>query len=240
MWALARRFNNIIYPTCGPFPAIQSLNNWTCSGNSEFISHNFILIIPKFSSIFAFQLPFQVGIWLPHTLNNPFSVCIVECYKLPMEDKHTIFGARFLMGVSVVTIMLIFGVHLGQLPMEDLHNTNYCNYQLRNNNTVPHGRWAADCHQHSLSSSVHCIIWVTSRQTLSTHQPEWPLWPLGQGRWCAIMSCSNYLGRLPLVQQGYCWCVGPVHGPINSALDFYHTQSELVRRANSRTPYMQK
>ena len=51
-------------------------------GNSKFISHNFILIIPKFSSTIAFQLPFKVGGWLPNTLNNPFSVCIVECYKL--------------------------------------------------------------------------------------------------------------------------------------------------------------
>ena len=79
--------------------------------------------------------------WLPHTFNNPFSVFIVGCYKHPMEDKHTIFRVRFPMGDSAVTIMRISGVHLGQLPMEDLHSTlYYCKCQLRNSNTVPHGR----------------------------------------------------------------------------------------------------
>ena len=172
-------------------------------GNSKFISHNFILIIPKFLAPLLFSYPSKLEAWLPHTFNNPFSVCIVECYKLPMDDKHTIFGARFPTGDSAVTIMLILGVHLGQLPMGDLHSTlYYCNCQLRINHMVPHGRWAADCHQHCLSSSVHCIIKVASSQTLSTHQPEWPLWPLGQRRWCAIISCSNYLGS---VVVPYCY-----------------------------------
>ena len=116
---------SLYYPTWGPFPAIQSLNNWIFLGNSKFISHNFILIIPKFSSSFAFQLTFQVGSWLPHTLNNPFRVCIVECYKLPMEDKHTIFRTRFPMGDSV-----IFGTlhHTGHLKTNFIYTSAWMTF----------------------------------------------------------------------------------------------------------------
>ena len=170
------------------------------------------LIIPKFPSTFAFQLPLQVGSWLPHTLNNPFSGCIVECYKLPMEDKYTIFGARFPRGDSVVTIVLIFGVHLGQLPMEDLHSTNYCNYQLRNNNTVPHGRWAADSHQHSLSSSdstpwkmssglssAQSVIFCTLHHTgdLKTNFIYTSAWMTFVTLRSAQMMCDHVLQQLP-------------------------------------------
>ena len=177
-----------------------------------------------------------------------------------MEDKHTIFGARFPMGDSAVTLILIFGVHLGQLPMEDLHSTlYYCNCQHRNNNTVPHGRWAADCHQHSLSSLVQYPMEDEQRTVISTvchlqyiASYRWPqdkiYLHISLNDLCdfrsAQMMCNHVLQQLPwttptssarlLLARGS--SVWP-----NSALDFYHTQSELVRRANSWTgPYMPK
>ena len=109
--------------------------------------------------------------------------------------------------------------------------------------TVPHGKWAADCHKHSLSSSVQypmedeqrtvistvCHLWYSTPWKMSSglssaqsvifgtlhhtgdlktkfiYTSAWMTFvTLGQRRWCAIMSYSNYLGRLPLVQQGYC------------------------------------
>ena len=124
---------------------------------------------------------------------------------------------------------------------------------------VPQGRWAADCHQHSLSSSVQYPMEDEQRTVISTvchlryiASYRWPqdkiYLHISLNDLCdfrsAQMMCNHVLQQLPWKAPAssarLLLACGSSVWP-NSALDFYHTQSELVWRANSWTgPYMPK
>ena len=134
------------------------------------------------------------------------------------------------MGDSAVTIMLTSGVSIGELPMGGLHSAYYCNCS-----TPEHIRCPTEDEQWPVNSTVCHIRYnhfmeVTSRQSyINISLPDLHD-TVGQNSWFVIiiMSCSNYLERLPTSSTRPMLMRGPSAWPNLCSTGFKLTQSELV------------